>query len=359
MEKDTKQLISDVLAQKTSYALLFGDANKVLDNFPKESVNCVVTSPPYWKQREYDVKKRDEDSIIGQEKEPELYVQQLLSVFSKVKEVLKQDGSLWLNLGDKLFNKNLMGMPWRVALALQKDGWILRNDVIWYRQKGTQSSRTRLRSVYEHLFHFVKSQKYYYDYKSILVKPKVVPKEINGVMISATGVSGRRYRSQIANSAVLTENEKRDAFAALDETLEKMRDGKIVDFRMTIRGNQRTLHSNNGNVSGRAKELKEKGFYILKSHADGYMPNDVWSIVPEDEKRDDDEHYAAFPVNLLEIPIKSCCPPNGLVLDPFVGTGTTVIAALELDRRGIGIDISNTYLKIAEKRVKSIRRKLA
>ena len=137
---------------------------------------------------------------------------------------------------------------------------------------------------------------------------------------------------------------------ALDETLKKIRAGELVDFRMTIRGTQRTYHSNDGNVSGRAKELQKKGYFILTSKAKGYIPSDVWNIVPEDEWRKD-AHYAVYPIELLQIPIKATSRENGIVLDPFMGTGSTLVAANLLHRRGMGIELSGNYIKIARRRL--------
>ena len=341
---------TETLYGSRPYSLLLGDCQKILCALPDETVDCVITSPPYLKQRDYDVEEADSDSIIGEEDDSQEYVNRLRAVFAEVKRVLKQEGSLWLNLGDKYHNKNLMWMPWRVALALQEDGWILRNDVIWEKIKGTQSAKDRLRGVYEHLFHFVKDSKYYYDYEKILIEPRLLPTVNETSTISATGVSGKKYRQQIQESTQLTERERKAALKALDETLEKIRQGEIVDFRMTIRGNQRTLHSNNGKISGRAKELEQKGFFILSSHAKGYMPSDIWRIVPEDIWRGD-EHYAVFPIELLERPIRATCPENGVVLDPFMGTGSTIAAAVTYGRRGIGIDLSRKYLKVAKERL--------
>lgn len=350
----------DSLVYKDSarYILIRGDAKTVLDLLPVESVNCVITSPPYWKQRDYDVDETYKRFLLGNEASPEEYVNNLADVFRKVKKVLKKDGSIWLNIGDKYVDKNLMGMPWRVALRMMDDGWILRNDIIWYSMKGTQSAKDRFRDVYEHIFHFVKSKNYYFDREAVLTKPSKQPYYANGKITSATGVSGERYRNQIIDSQFLKKEERRKALEALDDTLKEMERGEIVDFRMTIRGQQRTLHSDNGNVSGRAKELQRRGFYIIKSHSNGFMPSDIWSIVPEDEIRDS-EHYSAFPVELLTYPIESTSKRDtGVVLDPFAGTGTTVLAAVSRGRKGIGVDISTNYLKIAEDRLRGAQIKL-
>ncbi len=290
------------------------------------------------------------DSVIGTEKEPGEYVEKLTVIFNKIKRVLKNDGSVWLNLGDKYHKKNLMGMPWRVALAMQDEEWILRNDVIWHQRKGTQSARDRLRDMYEHIFHFVKNRKYYYDDDSIRIKPSKLP-TINGKQtVSATGVSEKKYRKQILESEKLSKREREEALKALDESLERIRNGELVNFRMTIRGTQRIYHSDNASVSGQAKELETKGFFILTSKAKGFLPSDIWDIVPEDQWQKD-AHYAVFPTELFKIPILATSRVGGIVLDPFMGTGSAIVTANKFGRSGLGIELSEQYVKIAENRL--------
>lgn len=333
------------------YMLETGDCFELLKKLPSNSIDCVITSPPYWKQRVYEDYSGEMLNIIGTEDTPNEYVQNLITIFKEVKRVLKNNGSFWLNIGDKFHNKNLMGMPWRVALAMQDDGWILRNDIIWDQMKGTQSAKDRFRDIYEHVFHFVKEKKnYYFDDVSIRIKPTKQAYDNNGSITSATGVSGKKYFSQIENSNVLSEKEKENAKNALNEALEMLRKGEIVDFRMTIRGEQRTYHSSNKKISGRAKELEDKGYYIIKMGADGYLPSNIWRIVPEDKWRKD-AHCAVFPEELLKIPILSTCPKGGIVLDPFSGTGSTVEAAVLHGRYGIGYDISAQYTEFAKNRL--------
>lgn len=348
---EIKRQVNHVINGLQNFCLLLGDSSQVLAEFPDDSIDCVITSPPYWQQREYEVGNNGY-MVIGNEETPQQYVENLAKVFNQILRILKPEGSLWLNLGDKYVNKNLMGMPWRVALALQDEGWILRDDVIWEKMKGSQPVTDRLRNSYEHFFHFVKNRKYYFSVYEILQPHRLKPKVNEYSTISATGVSGRKYRHQILTSTELTDNEKKAALKALDEVLDEIRRGDVVDFRMTIRGVQRTYHSNHNSVSGRAKELEQKGFFILKSRAKGYMPSDIWRIAPEDDVKGRSEaHYAVFPPELLEIPIKATCPVGGIVLDPFVGMGSAIVAALNMGRRGIGIDVSEEYLKLAEERI--------
>jgi len=322
-----------------------------MKKFPDESVNCIITSPPYWGMRIYD--NAEDAHEIGNELDFKQYADNLTNIFLEAKRVLTSNGSLWLNLGDKYNNKALMGMPWRVAISLIDTGWILRNDVIWNQLKGTQSCKDRLRDSYEHFFHFVKNKKYYYDADAIRIKPTKQPYMANGVITSSTGVNGSKYKKLIKESAELTKEEKKNALQALEETLAAVKNGDLNDFRMTIRGAQRAWHSNDTRVSGRAKELETKGFYIMKIGAKGCLPTDIWDIVTEDTWRKDN-HCAVFPESLLKIPILATSPLDGIVLDPFSGTGSTVAASIKLGRKGIGIDLSKKYLEISMKRISNI-----
>ena len=335
--------------------LILGDCLSVMKEMADESVNCIITSPPYWGMRVYD--NNENINEVGNEPTFNQYIERLTSIFREAKRILCHEGSLWLNLGDKYNDKALLGLPWRVAISLMDDGWILRNDVIWNQLKGTQSCKDRLRDSYEHVFHFVKSKKYYYNAEEIRILPTLKPKNINGKTISATGVSGVKYRKLIAESTVLTEEEKKNATKCLDEALEQVRNGELNDFRMTIRGAQRAWHSDNTKISGRAKELEKNGFYIMRIGANGHLPSDIWEIVPEDSWRKDN-HCAVFPEELLRIPILSTCPVQGVVLDPFSGTGSTASAALKLGRRTIGIDLSEEYISLSIQRVKNLTNKL-
>jgi len=337
--------LETVLQKKARYSVILSDAYQALKDFPSNSIDCVITSPPYWQLREYAIADTHSSLVIGTEETLSDYIRHLTRVFCEVYRVLKPSGSFWLNLGDTYVNKNLLGIPWRVALALQDTGWILRNDVIWEKLKGTQPVTDRLRNNHEHIFHFVKNQRYYYNMDDIRIKPRLMPISTGENATSATGVSGKKYRVQITTSDVLTTEEKKNALSALEETLQQIRDGHVVDFRMTIRGNQRTLHGNGSKTSGRARELEQKGFFIMKSYAKGFAPSDIWRLVPEDMvKNRHNNHYAVFPQELLRIPILATCPPDGILLDPFVGTGSTIFASLNHDRYAIGIDISEEYI---------------
>lgn len=321
-----------------------GDSLEVLKTIDNESIDCCITSPPYWRKRQY------KSGGIGLESSVEEYIDSLFAVICEVQRILKPSGSFWLNIGDTYYNKSLQGIPWRVALRMIDNGWILRNDIIWNKQKGGMCpQKDRFGNIFENFFFFVKSSRYYFNADAIRAKCRET-KIKNGAIISATGVSGVKYRRQIELSMSLTPEEKKNALQALDKMKEKMQSGKISDFRMIVRNQQRTTHSDSTLVSGRAKELIEKGFYFLCYNSKGTMPNDVWDILPEDTQNRK-EHFAPYPEELCVFPIKATCPDDGIVLDPFSGTGTTAKVAYDLDRKSIGIDISTEYNQLAQRRI--------
>jgi site-specific DNA-methyltransferase (adenine-specific) len=325
--------------------LLQGDARRVLAQLPEQSIDCVMTSPPYWGKREY------ARGGIGLESDYREFIAHLAQVFLEVRRVLKPEGSLWLNMGDSYVNKALLGIPWRVALELaEKQGWILRNSVIWNKLKsGMDNSKDRLGNVHEHVFHFVKqAHGYYYDADAIRSKLRTA-RVVNGAVISATGVSGVRYSRQIELTTALNAREKSRALAGLKRMLAEVAAGRLSDFRMLIRGQQRATHSPSERLSGRAKELRDQGFYFLRYHPKGSKPSDVWNILPEDT-HNRGAHFAPYPVDLCLIPILATCPAGGIVLDPFCGTGTTLLAARTLARRSVGVDLSARYLAHCRKR---------
>ncbi len=331
--------------RSTAQPIFFGgDAITVLHALPDESVDCCMTSPPYWNKRQY------ENGGIGLEENFKEFIDNLLGVTAEVYRVLKKSGSFWLNIGDSYQNKQLLGIPWRLAISMcDQQRWVLRNQVVWNKVKGSpDNALDKLRNLHEPVFYFVKSHSYYFDADAVRSSPKHA-RVVNGAVISATGVSGVRYRRQIELSSDLTGEEKRNAFVALDEILMQIARSELADFRMVIRRQQRATHSDSEMLSGRAKELRDRGFYFLKYHPKGSKPSDVWDIIPEDT-HDRPGHYAPYPEDLCKIPILATCPQDGIVLDPFCGTGTTNLVAYEFGRKSVGIDISTEYLRAAHAR---------
>ena len=330
----------------SSPCFVLGDSLKILAQLPPDCVDCVVTSPPYYMKRQY------LGGGIGLESTYHEYIDNLLAIIKEIYRVLKPTGSFWLNIGDSYKNKQLLNIPFRVAIRMQDEQkWILRNTVVWDKMKGAMSqSKDSLGCGYEPIFHFVKKKTgYYYDSDSVRKKPRSAYIK-NGAVVSATGVSGVRYKRKIELSTELTSEQRNNAYKALDIVLKRIKLGELSDFRMVIKGaSQRITNGDTTNLSGRAKELQEKGFYFLFYNPKGSMISDVWQIIPEDTQGRK-LHFAPFPEDLIKTPILLTCPLNGMVLDPFVGTGTTCYVAAQLKRRSIGIDMSQQYLEFAESR---------
>ena len=347
---DFPENFSRYVSTKEYRPILFcGDCKSVLESLPPETIDCCITSPPYWGKRQYS------NGGFGLEANYEDFISHILGVTAVLKRVLKRSGSFWLNIGDTYRKKCLLGIPWRIAIRMIDDqGWILRNAVVWNKVKGgLDNTKDKLRNVYEQVFHFVRSPKYYYDVDSIRTAPKQA-RVVKGAVVSATGVSGVRYKRQIELSSQLTKTQKASAFAELQKILGQVANGEIADFRMIIQGQQRTTHSDSEKVSGRARELREKGFYFLRYHPNGSKPSDVWDILPEDTQKRG-SHFAPYPEDLCKIPIIATCPPDGIVLDPFCGTGTSMLVSMNLRRKSVGIDISSEYLAEAKERCHSIQ----
>ena len=277
--------------------VICGDSAKQLQKLPSECIDCVVTSPPYFQQRDYD----QVAGQIGNEKKPQEYVDRLKVILDEVHRVLKPRGTLWLNLGDKFKNGTQLGMPWRVALALIDDGWILRNEVIWHKPNAMPSpARNRLTVDHETLFFFVKQSDYFYEADKIR-EPHVTFSE-QSKMKGGRGHFGKR-----------------------GGTPEK---GK---------------NSGSSNL--------HDGRWDQAFHPKGRNKRTVWKI-PLSKNRD--AHFAVFPKPLVETCIQAGCPESGIVFDPFCGTGTTLCVAKALGRDYLGIDCSKNYCTMARNHLKQV-----
>ena len=272
---------------------LCGDASVELERLPLACADTIVTSPPYFQQRDY-----GSHDQIGQETTPDEYIQRLVEVFREARQVLKPSGSLWLVLGDKYRDGQLSGLPWRVALALQQDSWVLRSDVIWHKPNAMPSPvKSRPTTDHEYVFLLSVGKKHYYDADAIR-EPHVTFSEQSKMK------GGRNH------------------FGKRGGTPEQGKNG----------GNS-NLHD----------ARWDQAF-----HPGGRNKRTVWSI-PLSKCRE--AHFAVFPERLVETCILATCPPGGLVLDPFSGSGTTAIVAKRLGRRFIGIDTSPDYIALAEARL--------
>lgn len=274
-------------------SIIHGDARTILRELPGSSIHCIVTSPPYYLQRDYDASIQ-----IGSEKSPADYVRNLQIIFSECRRVLKGEGTLWLNLGDKYYNGNLLGMPWQVAFALKDDGWMLRSDIIWHKPNAMPSSvKNRPTTDHEYIFLFVKNKTYYYDIDAI--------REPHVTFTSKSRMKGGRNH-----------------FGKKNGTPEQ---GKNA-------GNP-NLHS---------------GRWDQAFHPKGRNRRTVWEI-PLSKFRG--VHFAVFPERLVELCILAGCPKDGIVLDPFIGSGTTAVVAQRLGREYVGIDINSEYCEMARRRL--------
>ncbi len=319
-----------------------GDALQVLSRIEDESIDCVMTAPPYWRLRNFTTDHITADNA-------EQYIAQIVAVMSQVKRVLKPTGSLWLNIDDAYNNKSLLGLPWRVALKLiDEQGWILRNDVVWNKQSSSFDSATdHLRNFHEMIFHLVKSDDFYYDDEEFRTYFNNLAQKKTAAGKTSTGVTGARYRANVLSSTALSDDEKKRAIAELDRVVAMVNNGEIPDFRMFLRSREGEVIDSK---SEKAKSINEKGYYFLLYNKNGVMPGDVWDILPE---KSNIERYNVFPEALCRLVISATCPDFGIVLDPYCGLGTTCKVAYDMHRRAIGIDVDGSYIKQARKRVQS------
>ena len=300
-----------------SVCLWLGDARRVLEDMPESSVDCVVTSPPYYGLRDYGV-----DGQIGLEATPDRYVDRLAAVFHEAARVLKDDGTLWLNLADSyagsgkgrradgtrgvatgkqasdrgacsgrlnrpcgtVRRKSLLGIPWRVAFRLHDDGWILRSEIIWHKHNSMpESVRDRPTRAHETVFLLSRCEHYYYDADAV--------------------------KQPLAESSVR----------------------RLAQNVATQHGSDRVPRKTNGTMKAVGSRL-------------GRNLRDVWEI---NTTPFTGAHFAVFPEALPATCITAGCRPGGVVLDPFSGSGTTGLAALKAGCRYVGIDISRDYLDLS------------
>lgn len=360
-----------------NYEIKQGDCLDVLKTLPSESINCCITSPPYWGLRDYGTAKWEGgdkncehtishysdnlkpdcdrpvrgdrsfcikcgakriDSQIGLETTPESYVQKMVDVFREVRRVLRNDGTLWLNLGDTysaqrwtkkgetttpaqpmngmndtwraiaptkesgLPDKNLVGIPWRVAFALQADGWYLRQDIIWHKPNPMPESVTdRCTKSHEYIFLMSKSANYHYDGEAI----------------------------------------KEPAVSGLDMGLLRGMNAGTSD-----------------KIAWHAKSIKTRQDAGVDSRTagDGFRnKRSVWSVTVKPYK---EAHFATFPKELIEPCVLAGCPKDGTILDPFGGSGTTAEVAIENGRNALLIELNPEYIELAKTRISNTQTNL-
>lgn len=307
-----------------------GHALDVLKTFPDESINMCVTSPPYWGLRDYNTQPAQWNDgwqgELGAEPDFNQYINHLCDIFDEVKRVLKADGTCWVNIGDTYrgcslnksysvktkgetsflkqvehlqkvahtrgkYSMSLLLIPFRFAIEMQNRGWTIRNVIIWHKPNATPSSaKDRFTPDFEYLFFFSKNKKYYFEKQLEPFKPSTYRRSLGTI---------KETKSQY--------------FQGLNkQKLEKMNE--------KIRNNE---------LKGRNKRA-------------------TWSISTVSFHG---AHFATFPPKLVETPIKAGCPEGGIVLDPFIGSGTTAVVSQKLNRNWVGIELNPEYTKLAEERI--------
>ncbi len=274
--------------------VLHGDALKVLSTLPAAVADCLVTSPPYWRQRDYQGRRVQ----VGQERSPEEYLSRLVAIFREGRRALKPTGTAWIVIGDKYQDGQPLGLPWRLALALVDDGWRLRADCIWHKPNAMPSpARSRPTTDHEYVFFLSAGDEYYYDADAIR-EPHVT------FSAESRMRGGRRHFGKRGGTPEAGKNQGSS----------NLHDGRWDQAFHPLGRNKRT----------------------------------VWSI-PLSKFRG--AHFAVFPESLVETCLAAGSPAGGVVLDPFLGSGTTAVVARRLGRHFIGIDCVKAYCRLAEKRL--------
>lgn len=312
--------------------LYHGDSLQILRQLPDGSVDCCVTSPPYFGLRDY-----GEAGQYGLEASPAEYVETMRAVFAEVRRVLADDGTLWLNIGDSYYSgrgaakgqdakqparrgfvraldrggadwakpKDLLGVPWRVAFALQDDGWTLRNEIIWHKPNAMpESVSDRLSSRHEHLFMLSKARTYWFDLDAIR-------EPITTTSGAALNWARETKEADVPGQSMRQHRADRTPYPDMPPQAIKAATG-------------RAHPSDYGNG--------------------GKNPGDVWSVNTQPFA---EAHFAVMPQALAERAILAGCKPGGVVLDPFSGSGTTGLAAAKHGRRYVGIDLNADYLDLS------------
>ena len=316
--------------------ILSGDNLELIQQLPDCSIQLVITSPPYFQQRDY-------GGGMGNETNVNEYIDTLLCLFRECVRVVSDDGNIVFNIGDKYQDSSLLLVPYRFALAATNTGLVrLVNEITWVKKNPTprQFSR-RLVSSTEPFFHFAKSDRYFYNPKAFLAESHA-PQHSNKKI--GTNV-GQRYFDLIDESD-LSEAEKTVAQIELAEVIQEVKRGKTQSFRMKIRG----IHAApfGGQMGGRTLQLKNKGFTIIRIHGNK-LKRDVIETPVAAVKGN--KHPAIYPMEVVEEFLHLLTPPGALVLDPFMGSGSTAVACKRLGRHYIGYDINAEYCEYAQQRV--------
>jgi site-specific DNA-methyltransferase (adenine-specific) len=283
------------------FEILTGDARTTLAKLPSEMCRTCITSPPYLRQRDYG--HRDQ---IGQERTPERFISRLADVFDEVHRLLRKDGTLWVNIDDTYSKKQLVGIPWRLAFELQRRCWVWRAEIVWAKASTPEPAKDRPTRAHESVLLFAKNSHYFYDYDALL-EPHDNPWAIDCIAkAQALGLSGRP---------------RNDPFFSKEK---RRQNG--------TRGITRAEYGALMNPRGKNKR-------------------DVWAINAE---RFTGAYLAVMPVGLAETCILAGSEKGDVVLDPFCGSGTTGVAALNNGRRFLGVELVAKFVQLATDRLNGI-----
>ena len=360
-----------------SVSILNGDCRDILKTLPDGSVHCCVTSPPYFGLRNYEV-----DGQIGLEPTPAAFVAELVDVFREVRRVLRDDGTLWLNLGDSyatdskwggstggkaakglhgvngggrtktsvgLPDKNLIGIPWRVAFALQDDGWILRQDVVWNKPNPMpESVKDRCTKAHEYIFMLSKSPRYYFDADAI------AEDQVKGTAGSRFDVGKTASHQQGRAQTGLRKQAVRAAELAAQHGLTEAHIAAIRSVGISDAGKAKVTTNGAGKNDPAVQALADEAKSVLGGYYREFLipekrnKRSVWTVTTKPFKG---AHFATFPPDLIEPCILAGSPKGGIVLDPFGGAGTTGMVANRLNRSAILIELNPGFAEMAEQRI--------
>lgn len=400
-----KQLIGLENLDKSKPIIINSDVQKALKKIPNKMIDVIVTSPPYWNQRDY-----TNGMEIGKEETSTKYIETINDIGIELKRVLKDTGVYFLNIGDKYVDKTLQLIPDRIAIEMQKNGWGVRNKIIWKKTNPNPCPVTdRFTNSYEVIFMFVKNPDnyltpdYFFNLDSVRIPhktkdaginkdlPRTIPKnkfkefskkilkkEYNGKFKEQTinvgasaggrvGINGEYYSLQrkhpidtkLKNEIIkLLRVARKNNNISIDSIDEKFNAKHTAGhwFRLD-RGGSSLPSPEQWKKLKKILRLQETKYddimtethYVLqtvRNHSKGKNPTDVWEFSTSNIK---EKHFAPFPEKLPEMCIKSSCPPNGVVLDPFAGSGTTLKIAKSLGFKSIGIEINTNYLDIMKR----------
>lgn len=342
--------------------ILSGDCVGSLRKLPDESVHCCMTSPPYWGLRDYGVAGQ-----LGMEKTPLEYVDRMVAVFREVRRVLRDDGTLWLNLGDSYANgKQLTGIPWRVAFALQADGWYLRQDIIWHKPNPMpESVQDRCTKSHEYVFLLAKSPRYWFDHEAIKEPAK------NPGLIRRTTEKSFSYAQAIANGkppsgdgvlgSVIVVGDKRHRRSVWSIATKPYKGAHFAVFPPALAETCILAGSPSQTCAacGRGYErIVDRTRIATRPNADTWVSKITGDRLV-DGNRDNKRHITTTETVGFKLSCVCRSPDIGaaVVLDPFGGSGTTAAVAVEHGRSAVLCELNPDYIELAKHRIQGIYEK--